>query len=230
MARLPRLIVPHQPHHVIQRGVDGQMVFQDHQDYIAFHGWLRDAARQFKVAVHAYVLMPDHVHILASPSDANGLSRMMQWVGRQYVPYFNHKYERQGALWQGRYRATVIDAELYFITCSRYIEVNPVRAGMVASAIDYPWSSYAHHIGIKLDPLITDHAMYWALGNTPFAREAAYRSLIEQDIDPDIMNAVAQATDKGWALGSERFKELLEKETRRRVSPAKRGRPVKAKY
>ncbi|RJG07268.1 transposase [Noviherbaspirillum cavernae] len=226
MARLPRLVVPQQPHHIIQRGIDRQPIFRDAADYTAFLAWLREASRQFKVAIHAYVLLPDHLHVLATPADQVGLGRMMQWVGRQYVPYFNNKYGRAGTLWQGRYKATVIDAEKYFMTCSRYIELNPVRAGIVGSAAEYPWSSYVHHAGGKPDPLITDHAMYWALGNTPFDREANYRNLAEQALTLQEVEALSEATLKGWAFGSEKFKGRLEKTVNRRVSPAKRGRPA----
>ena len=227
MARLPRLVVPHQPHHIIQRGNDRQLIFRDHADYMVFLGWLGDAARQFNVAIHSYVLMPNHLHLLASPSEPTGLARMMQWIGRQYVPYFNRKYARVGTLWQGRYRATVIDSERYFMTCSRYIELNPVRAGLVENPGEYPWSSYMHHVGAKLDSLISDHPLYWALGNTPFEREAAYKNLIEQVLTSDEMSELNGATSSGWALGSEQFKMLLERQTNRRVRPAKRGRPFK---
>jgi putative transposase len=227
MARLPRLVIPNQPHHVIQRGNDRQAIFREAADYVAFLNWLREAARQFKVAVHAYVLMSNHVHLLASPSDQQGLSRMMQWVGRHYVPYFNHKYARAGTLWQGRFKATVIDSERYLMTCCRYIELNPVRAGMVAGPGDYPWSSYAHHIGLKSDPAVTDHALYWSLGNTPFQREAAYKALVEQGVSEEDVRALGEATSKGWALGSEQFKLSLEKLTQRRVRQVKRGRPTR---
>lgn len=228
MARLPRLVVPHQPHHIIQRGVDRQAVFRDAEDFGNFLRWLREAAKQFKVAIHAYVLMPNHLHLLATPSDDTGLARMMQWIGRHYVPYFNAKYQRAGTLWQGRYRATVIDSEQYFLVCSKYIELNPVRAGLVANAGDYPWSSFSHHIGAKPDPLITDHALYWALGNTPFDREAAYRELLESALAAEEVAALSEATLKGWPLGSEKFKNALAKQVQRRVAPAKRGRPAKA--
>lgn len=229
MARLPRLVVPHQPHHVIQRGNDRQLIFRDEADYQAFLKWLREAAKQFHVAIHAYVLMPNHVHLLATPSDSIGLGRMMQWIGRYYVPYFNLKYERVGTLWQGRYKATVIDSERYFMSCSRYIELNPVRAGIVLLPEEYPWSSYTHHVGVKPDPLITDHALYWALANTPFGREAAYRSLVEQGLTSAEVVEISSATLKGWALGSDKFKARLEKEVNRRVQPGKRGRPTKLK-
>jgi putative transposase len=229
MARLPRLVVPHQPHHVIQRGNDGQPIFRDDADYAAFLGWMRDAAKQFKVAIHAYVLLPNQLELLMTPSDLSGLGRLMQWVGRYYVPYFNRKYNRSGTLWQGRYKATVIDAEQYFMICSRYIELNPVRLGIAAGPADYQWSSYAHHTGAKLDPLVTDHPLYWALGNTPFDREIAYKDLSEQALTAEEVQLLKDATLKGWVLGSEKFKSGLAKNTKRRVSPAKRGRPRKQK-
>ena len=122
MARLPRIVVPHQPHYMTQAGNGRQTVFADAEDYLAFLGWMREAARQFKVAIHAYMLLPDRLALLASPTDTNGLGRMMQWIGRHYVPYFNAKYQRTGTLWQGRYKATVIDASQYLLLCSRFIE------------------------------------------------------------------------------------------------------------
>ena len=227
MARLPRLIVPHQPHHVIQRGAGRQAVFLDDDDYLMFLKYLKEAARQFKVAIHAYVLMPNHIHLLASPVDQTGMARMMQWIGRFYVPYFNQKYIRVGTLWQGRYKAAVVDSERYFLLCARYIELNPVRAGMVAQPEDYRWSSYRHHIGIQLDPLIAEHALFWALGNTPFAREAAYKALIELSISAAEASLLTDATLKGWAIGSDQFKTALEKQSLRRVRPGQRGRPAR---
>jgi len=229
MARLPRLVVPNQAHHVIQSGIDRQAIFRDAEDYEAFLRWLREAARQFKVSVHAYVLMPNHLHLLVSPSDDMGLGRMMQWVGRHYVPYFNAKYQRAGTLWQGRYKATVIEAAQYFLACSKYIELNPVRSGLAAQPDEYPWSSFSHHAGIKSDPLITDHALYWALGNTPFDREAAYRALMEQGLGQNEVARLSEAALKGWALGSDHFKTALAKQVKRRVTPSKKGRPVKTK-
>ncbi|HJV87853.1 MAG TPA: transposase [Noviherbaspirillum sp.] len=227
MARLPRLVVPHQPHHVIQRGNDRQSIFRDAEDYSIFLRWLREAAKLFKVAVHAYVLMPDHLHLLVSPSDETGLGKMMQWVGRHYVPYFNTRYHRSGTLWQGRFRATVIESEAYFLACSCYIESNPMRAGLVQDAAEYSWSSFSHHAGVKPDPLLTDHPLFWALGNTPFDREMAYKELMNQGLAPREIEVIGQATLKGWPLGSDKFKAMLARQTNRRVTPAKRGRPPK---
>ncbi|HXA47583.1 MAG TPA: transposase, partial [Burkholderiaceae bacterium] len=222
-----RLVIPRQAHHIVQFGVDRQTIFRTPDDYPVFLTWLREAAKQYKVAIHAYVLMPNHLHILATPSDAEGLARMMQWAGRHYVPYFNRKYGRSGTLWQGRFKATVIDAASYLLTCSRYIELNPVRAGLVAHPADYPWSSYIHHIGAKPDSLITEHALYWALGNTPFERDIAYRQLSEQALTPKELQDLKDTANKGWVLGSETFKTILEAQLNRQVRPGKRGRPAK---
>lgn len=227
MARLPRLIIPNQPHHVIQRGNNRQPIFLDEEDYFNFLKWMREAARLFKVAIHAFVLMPNHIHLLASPGDASGLAKMMQWIGRYYVPYFNHKHQRIGTLWQGRYKATVIDSERYFMACCRYIELNPVRAHLVQVPDEYKWSSFSHHAGIAVDPYLTDHPLYWTLGNTPFDRQAAYKQLMEQALTSREAMEITEATQKGWALGSEQFKQGLERQTNRRVRPVKRGRPAK---
>lgn len=227
MARLPRLIIPSQPHYVLQRGNNRQPVFLDAADYTAFLGWLRSAAKTYKVAIHAYALVPDQLHLLATPADETGLAQMMQWIGRYYVPYFNQKYDRTGTLWQGRYKTSLIDAENYLLVCSRYIESMPVAAGLVPSAGAYAWSSYAHHIGTQPDPVITDHGMYWALGNTPFDREASYRAISEGPLDTAQIDAVERTVLRGWPLGSDQFKQLLEKRIKRQVLPAKRGRPFK---
>ncbi|MYM85942.1 transposase [Rugamonas sp. FT82W] len=229
MARLPRLIVPGQPHHVIQTGNNNQPIFRETEDYQAFLGWLRTAAKNYKVAVHAYVLMPDHLHLLVTPADEDGLGQMMQWIGRYYVPYFNQKYGRSGTLWNGRYKTSLIDAEQYFMSCSRYIEFNPVRNGMVARAEDYPWSSYPHHAGLRSDGLIVDHPKFWELGNTPFQREAAYIALAEPALSGDEIALISKALLKGWPLGTEQFKTALQHKVKRQVLPAKRGRPFKIK-
>lgn len=227
MARLPRLILPAQPHHVIQRGNNDQPVFQDAADYEAFLGWLRAGARQFKVALHAYALLPERLHLLVSPPDELALGQMMQWIGRHYVPYFNRKYQRSGSLWQGRYKTSVLDPDDFFLLCSRYVELAPVRAGLAEAPLDYFWSSYGHHAGLRADPAITDHPLYWSLGNTPFEREAAYLALAEQGLSSQELATLERAVQKGWPLASESFKQDLQQRLKRQVLPAKRGRPFK---
>lgn len=229
MARLPRLVVPGQPHHIIQRGNNRQPVFLDDEDYTRFLGWMREAARTYKVSVHAYVLMPNHLHLLASPAEATGLAQMMQWIGRKYVPYFNQKHNRVGTLWQGRFKTSVIDSENYFLVCSRYIESNPVRAQLAGTPQDYAWSSYAHHAGLRQDPAVVDHALYWALGNTPFQREAAYKALFQAPLSNAELLHIQTAVMKGWPLGSDAYKTQLEHRAKRQVLPARRGRPPKIK-
>lgn len=225
MVRVSRIVVPNQPHHIIQRGNDRQPIFCDEEDCRVFLQWLREASRQFKVSIHAYVLMGNHLHLLATPVDNTGLARMMQWIGRYYVPYFNRKYSRAGTLWQGRFKTSIIDSEQYFLKCSRYIEMNPVRAGLVGHPSAYQWSSYAHHVGDRADPLISDHMLYWAMGNTPFEREAAYREFLAQAIPQEEIDGLSQSVLRGRTLGSEQFKIMLEKRTNRRMRPAQRGRP-----
>ncbi|MFZ6847632.1 transposase [Undibacterium sp. RuRC25W] len=227
MARLPRLVIPHALHHVIQRCHDGISLFRDDDDYRTFLGFLLQASKQYRVAIHAYVLMPDHVHFAVSPSDEQGLSKMMQFIGRFYVPYFNRKYQRSGSLWQGRFKATVLEAETYFLPCSVYMETNPVRSGLVPDAAQYPWSSYQHHAGQRLDPLVSDHPIFWALGNTPFQREANYKEMIASSVSSKEIKVLTEATDKGWLLGSAGFKNEMAKLSERRVEPAKPGRPRK---
>jgi putative transposase len=227
MARLPRLVIPQQLHHIIQSGIDAKRIFVDDEDYSAFLSWMGEASRLFKVAIHSYVLMPDHLHLLATPSDEIGLSKMMQWIGRHYVPYFNGKYQRQGTLWQGLYKATVMEAQPYLLRCSLYIESNPVRSGLVAEVLDYPWTSYQHHIGLKTNPLVTDHPVYWAMGNTPFQREAAYKEMMIHGLSATETQALTAATLKAWMLGTVAFKAEMMKLTERRVEPIKRGRPRK---
>lgn len=229
MARLPRLVFPNHPHHLLQSANDGQLIFREADDFQRFLGWLRDSAKECKVAIHAYVLMPDHMHLLASPATIDGLAQMMQRVGRYYVPWYNAKYGRSGGLFTGRFKTSLIDSEKYFMVCSRYIESNPVRSQVVADALEYPWSSYPHHAGVQSDPVITDHALYWALGNTPFQREAAYRELSRHLLNEKELAVVDAAVLKGWPLGSDAFKTELQQRAKRQVLPAKRGRPFKVK-
>jgi putative transposase len=229
MARQPRLVLPNQPHHILQRGNDNQVIFRDDDDHRRFLEFLRESARFYRVAIHAYVLMPNHVHVLATPSDEDGLAAMMQKVGRLYVPWFNGKYGRSGTLFQGRFRTSVIDPDAYFLACIRYIELNPQRSQLAIDPLDYPWSSYAHHAGVRPDALITDHAKYWELGNTPFQREAAYIELARQGMSGQELDTINAAVLKGTPLGSRDFMVALEHKTKRQILPAKRGRPFKVK-
>jgi putative transposase len=227
MARQPRLTVPNYPHHIIQRGNNRQAIFTDSGDYKAWLDLLQQAAVQHKVAVHSYVLMTNHVHILATPEDDVGLPLMVQQVGRSYVRFFNKRQSRSGTLFEGRYKSTLIQTERYLLACMAYIDLNPVRAGMVAQPQDYPWSSYGHYAGLRADTLITPHSHFWNLGNTPFAREAAYVDLVRAGVSGADERALTNTALRSWALGDEDFLLDLEKTTQRRVRPGAKGRPFK---
>ena len=225
MARLPRLTAPGFPHHIIQRGNNRQAIFMDAADFEFMLDLLTEQSKKFQVAVHAYVLMTNHFHLLATPDTVDGLPLMMQSVGRSYVRYFNHRHGRTGTLWEGRYRSTIVQSERYLLACMAYIDLNPVRAGMVAQPADYPWSSHAHSLGRRSDKLITPHALYWALGNTPFAREAAYAALVQAGIAGQDQKALTESVHAGWALGEPDFIAALQERTERRVSKGRAGRP-----
>lgn len=226
MARLPRLTLPGYPHHVIQRGNNRQPIFSSAADYLVLLGLLEENAQKFGVALHAYVLMSNHFHLLVTPTSDEGLPQMMQAVGRRYVRYFNDSQGRSGTLWEGRYRSTVIETDRYLLACMAYIDLNPVRAGMVKEARDYPWSSHGHYVGLRTDKLLTPHPLFWELGNTPFAREAAYAELVRAGITLAQQDALTRSSLSGWALGSDDFVADLQKRTDRRVNKAQPGRPI----
>jgi putative transposase len=225
MARLPRISFAGLPHHVIQRGHNRQPVFLRPDDCQLMLDLLRQYALQFGVAVHAYVLLPDHFHLLLTPQESGALARMLQGIGRRYVRHFNAHQGRTGTLWDGRYRCTILQPERYVLPCMAYMDQNPVRASLASAPADYAWSSYGHYTGRRLDRLITPHAQFWGLGNTPFAREAAYAELVQTGPGIDQQNALTDATLKGWVLGDPGFVEALQIGTPRRLTKGHPGRP-----
>ncbi|HEX7382749.1 MAG TPA: transposase [Burkholderiaceae bacterium] len=228
MARLPRLVLPGHPHLVLQRGREGAHVFADDEDRRRYLEALRQATRDSGVALHGYVLMDDHVHLLATPVSEQSLSRAMQRVGRRYVSAFRARHGGSGALFEGRFRAAPIEAEAFLLDCLRHLEQNPVRHGLVAAPEDYRWSSAAHHAGRRRDPLLTEHPMFWRLGNTPFEREAAWRAIGHAALPPARARAIREACAKGWALGGEAFLASAKRLTARRLAPLPRGRRASA--
>jgi putative transposase len=226
MARLPRISLPGHAHHVVQRGHNRQGIVQDDADRLQWKSLLRDAAVTHRVDVHAWLLLDDHFHLVLTPQTAEGLGRMMQSLARRHAAEFNRRHGRTGTLWEGRYRSTLIQTERYFLACMVYIDLNPVRAGMVTQAADFLWSSHAHYTGTRQDPWLTPHALYWSLGNTPFARELAYAQLVQAGIEQSQQHALTSATLSGWALGEESFVSGLQRLTPRRVSKAAAGRPL----
>ena len=226
MARLSRLTLPHHLHHVLHRGHNSQNVFLTTSDYVYFLQLLAAHSKQFEVAIHTYVLMSNDVHLMVTPlQDNNGLSRMMQAVGRSYVRYFNNLNHRSGTLWDGRYRSTLIQAERYGLACMVYDDLNPVRAGVVADPASYPWSSHQHYVGQRVDPFVTPPAVMWTLANTPFARESAYAELVQRGLSPHDETALSQSVATGWVLGEKSFANEVQKRTSRRVEQIRAGRP-----
>jgi putative transposase len=223
MARLPRYVLPGHPQHVIQRGNNRNVIFASEEDYSFYRECLKKACSEHKVLVHAYVFMTNHVHLLMTPQTEYGLAKVMQSVGRRYVQYFNYAYRRTGTLWEGRYKATLIDTENYLLTCYRYIELNPVRANMVSLAEEYRWSSYHFNARGEFDELLTPHALYEALGRTPATRVSVYRALFKNHIDETTMMEIRNATNKAWVLGNDHFRNEIESLLNRQTHPSPKG-------
>jgi putative transposase len=228
MARLNRLVVAGLPHHVSHRAVAGGRLFADAVDRELFLQVLRRCSSEHGVVVHAYVLLEHEVQLLLTPVIAEDLGRMMQALSRFYVPAFNRRHGRAGALWQGRFRSAPVGGGEPLLTCVRYLEQAPARAGWVGAVEEYAWSSAAHHVGVRVDPLLTRlpaDSGYWRLGNTPFERDAAYRALLARPLTAKEASAVEASTLKGWALGSGEFLARVTSTTGRRATVNARGRP-----
>jgi putative transposase len=228
MARQARLTIPGHPHHVLVRGNNRQAIFIDDEDRLRLLGLLGDVVREHSLALHAYVLMPNHLHLLVTPSTGDALARSVQSLGRRYVGAFNLRHGRSGTLWEGRYRANPVGGAANVLGCMRFIELNPQRAGLAAGLHEHRWSSLAHHLGDLRDPLVTEPPAYWALGNTPFDREAAYRAWVEQGVGPAEMQRIVAALVGGRPVGDAGYVAELEKLTGRPLAVRPRGRPRKS--
>jgi len=184
--------------------------------------------RPVGIGILTYVLMTNHVHLLVTPDDKMGVSRMMQYVGRYYVPYINHTYVRTGTLWEGRYKSSLIDSARYLLTCSRYIELNPVRAAMVSHPSEYVWSSYAANAEGKANPIVEPHELYTTLAATDKGRQRVYRGLFSAHIGDAELSEIRASWQTGTPLGSDRFREKIEEVLCRKVGQSRRGRPSKS--
>jgi putative transposase len=227
MARRPRLELPGLPLHIVQRGNNRLPCFFHDEDYCAYGETLQRASVGNSVAIHAYVLMTNHVHLLAKATSKGGVSRMMQALGRRYVRYVNSTYRRSGTLWEGRFKSCIVDTERYLLTCYRYIEFNPLRANMVASAQAYRWSSYHRNALAEPDGLIRSHPIYDALGNSLEARAAIYLQLCDEAVSTDELAAIRAHIEQERALGNTRFEEEIEAALARSVRLRSPGRPPK---
>ncbi len=227
MPRQPRYFIPNIPQHVIARGVDRQAVFFQKQDYELYLRSLQEAAANCQCLVHAYVLMTNHVHLLVTPKQERSLPLMMQAMGRTYVQRLNARYNRTGTLWEGRYKASPVQTDAYLLTCQRYIELNPVRAGMVAAPGEYPHSSYAHHALGKADSLLTNHPLYIRLHNELSLRQQAYRGLFCDTLSEELLTRLRENTNACTVIGNGRFKKQIATMLGRALPTGKRGRPKK---
>lgn len=227
MPRKRRFYQPGVPVHVFQRGHNRGPVFFDDQDYLAYLRFLKASADALGCLIHAYVLMTNHVHLLVTPAAANDISLLFQDVGRHFVPYINKTYHRRGSLWEGRHKGHILDSEDYFLICMRYIEMNPVRAGMVEHPAQYRWSSYtANAQGID-NAIILPHELYLSLGKSPEARQAAYQGLFTTAIHANELDLIRASLHSGTPLGNERFKQQIESAVGYNLGFSKRGRPLK---
>jgi len=227
MARLIRVSPIGVPQHIVQRGNNRQVCFGGEEDMKAYLSWLKEYSVKHGVEIHAWVLMTNHVHLLCTPQEEAAVSKMMQSIGRMYVRYYNYTYQRSGTLWEGRFKASLIQSERYLLELHRYIELNPVRADMVDEPSEYSWSSYGcNALGVETE-LQTPHELYVALGKTKQERLVNYRALFKAHVGVELLTEIRDSLNKGLALGSERFTAQIEALTDSRITPRKAGRPRK---
>jgi len=225
MARRPRFALTGVAQHIIQRGINNEPCFFCHKDYIAYLTILRETSVKYGCRVHAYVLMKNHVHLLLTPCATDGVPKMMQSLGRQYVHYFNQRYTRTGTLWQGRYKASLVESETYLLRCYRYIESNPVRSGLASSPGEYVWTSYHANAGGMYDRNLLAHDQYLALGNTVEQRCQVYRKQFRYAMDETVLREIRDAINQELVLGSEMFKDWVEAYLQRSARRRQPGRP-----
>jgi putative transposase len=227
MPRRARLSIAGIPWHIIQRGNNRSACFYAEEDYQYYLHHLKEQAEKFGCCIHAYVLMTNHVHLLLTPEKEDSAALLMKNLGQKYVQYINRKYRRSGTLWEGRFKSCLTQTEDYVLACYRYIELNPVRAGMVNHPREYKWSSYKFNAENIKNEMIKPHEQYLRLDHRADERQIAYRNLFKSYIDQDIDGDIRIATNGNYVLGNNRFKEQIEKALGCRVKRGKPGRPKK---
>lgn len=229
MPHRARLSIPGIPWHIIQRGNNRSACFHAEEDYQYYLHYLQEFAIKFGCAIHAWVLMTNHVHLLLTPQRSDSASLLMKHLGQRYVQYINHSYKRSGTLWEGRFRSCLTQSEDYVLACHRYIELNPVRAGMVNQPQDYRWTSYHTNALGTASNLILPHEEYLRLGRDQKSRLESYRALFKAQLDDEIVGQIRNATNGNFALGSERFQKEIETALGRRARRGQAGRPGNSK-
>jgi putative transposase len=227
MPRRARLVVPGIPWHIIQRGNNRAACFYENSDYQYFLETLAEQAAKHQCCLHAWCLMTNHVHLLLTPAAEHSAALLMKHLGQRYVQYINRTYQRSGTLWEGRFRSCLVQNSGYLLSCYRYIELNPVRAGMVTHPAEYRWTSYRSNGQGEHQNWLTPHPEYLALGNNRGTRLARYRDLFTSPVDPELISEIRSATNGNYALGNDRFKSEIEQMVKRRVTKGKPGRPAK---
>jgi len=228
MPRRPRVHVDGLPLHIVQRGHNREPCFCGEQDYSSYLHWLGEALAEFECALHAYVLMTNHVRLLLTPRTAEAVPKLMISLGRRYVQYVNRSYRRTGTLWDSRYKSSLVQAETYLLACQRYIELNPVRAAMVEDPAHYRWTSYRANALGQTDPRLTPHPLYRSLGRSDQDRQGAYRALFRAQFDRAALDDIRLALNQSQPLGNARFYAKIEKMTGIRREAKPRGRPRRA--
>lgn len=219
MSRKPRFNLPGITQHVIQRGNNREPCFYSVDDYQKYLSILTEVSKANKCHIHSYVLMTNHVHILLTPNQPNAIAHMIQDLGRMYVRYINKTYKRTGTLWEGRYKSSLVDSDAYLLICMRYIEMNPVRAGMVVHPGEYQWSSYSANAYDKVNELLNPHLLYVQLGKTTEIRNRVYRSLFESYLKSEDIHSIREALNQELVLGRDDFKNKIEQMTKRQTRP-----------
>ena len=228
MPRQPRLVIPGYPHHIILRGNNRSAIFYSDKDRRFFVNSIKESKEKTKSKIYAYCFMTNHVHLLVEPSTKEGMGNMIQSLGRRYVQYINKIHKRTGTLWEGRFKSSIVSKDEYLLCCSRYIELNPVRAGMVRHPIDYAWSSFSFKAEGRQDALLDEDPIYRGLGKTPREKQVNYKAMFKESIPEQTLGLIRNATQKGGIFGNKKFFEKISKLTGRSVVLRARGRPRKS--
>jgi putative transposase len=217
------------PLHIVQRGHNREACFFTETDYRVYLNWLDESATTHDCQLHAYALMTNHVHLLITPQKAEAVPKLLIALGRHYVQYINKTYSRTGTLWDSRYKSSLIQAETYLLACMRYIELNPVRAGMVSDPAQYRWSSYRFHGLGQPDPRLTPHPVWLQLAAGDNERHAAYRDLFRPELDERAIDDIRLALQQSLPVGNAHFHGQIASAIGERREAKPRGRPRKEK-